>query len=146
MNDNLWVRFYPRVSACAVIVICAAVLLGLLMGCATIQAPATKPQAAPPPAKYDHVYDGNEEVFYETAAAVKERCAPFSNAVVHGCSYTFKGEKTCHVYVSTESRYDQASILRHETGHCNGWPGNHPMFAKRGAKPGTPILLNILKD
>ena len=23
---------------------------------------------------------------------------------------------------------DRAAIIRHETGHCNGWPADHPPF------------------
>jgi hypothetical protein len=92
---------------------------------------APAPRAPAPPLAYDHAYKGKLEIFRSTAAEVKERCAPYSSAYVHACALSFNHFTECQIYINEETRYDVASIIRHETGHCNGWPGNHPFYGPK---------------
>lgn len=82
-----------------------------------------------PPAEYDHAYPG-ELIVVQSEAAVK-RCpeGPFAFKPVLGCS--FRREDRCLVILAPDDmirRYGwtTAIVKRHEIGHCNGWPANHP--------------------
>jgi hypothetical protein len=49
---------------------------------------------------------------------------------------------TCHILIAPlkelqKSGYTLDTIRRHEIGHCNGWPGDHP-----GAPPSEPLIPN----
>ena len=44
---------------------------------------------------------------------------------------SFRYAKNCVIYlvednVMRKRGWTTGLLLRHETGHCNGWPGNHP--------------------
>jgi hypothetical protein len=91
------------------------------------------PRAPAPPLAYDHAYKGELKIFLGTAAEVKERCAPYSGGLrVHACAFSLDHYTKCQIHINYETRYDVASIIRHEIGHCNGWPRNHPYY---GPKP-----------
>lgn len=51
---------------------------------------------------------------------------------VHFLGCAIRTGKTCEVW-----RIDDATIRRHEFGHCNGWPSNHPTFVV--ARVAAPI-------
>jgi hypothetical protein len=49
----------------------------------------------------------------------------------------------CHVYIAEDEILKAAGLTyeiayRHEIGHCNGWPADHPGARPAGAKPGKP--------
>jgi hypothetical protein len=80
----------------------------------------------PPPPEYDHPYGGKVVIEqYHTVASLREACG-VSTAV--GCMLREDG-KTCVIARVddrilawnqwTKARVD--ALIRHETGHCNGW-------------------------
>ena len=91
-----------------------------------------------PPARYDHPYSGELTVRYLTPEQVFPECARMLAEVngsdrgtypgMRGCSVrTEKGTKCSVVVVDrTWKKATPEAILRHEIGHCNGWPFEHP--------------------
>lgn len=88
-----------------------------------------------PPARFDHAFAGKLHVRYLPQKQVVSACqklfakynvsaALFPNQ--KGCS-ALTSEASCTVIV-VDKTYETATpkaVLRHETGHCNGWPANH---------------------
>lgn len=78
-----------------------------------------------PPIKYDKPYKGKLTVIH-TDNVIGE-CGGWALA----CAYWDKG--WCKVVLPKKesvSKAQYARLWRHEIGHCNGWPGDHP-----GARP-----------
>ena len=84
----------------------------------------------PPPAIYDHVYNGPIIVQTLSADEVAKVC---KNTNAMACILffpNFPGDKCFMVLPKigkggvTAKTYEL--LLRHETAHCNGWPNNHP--------------------
>ena len=92
-----------------------------------------------PPAEYDHPFDGEVVVFDELdEKALQRECGRAINlrpgATAIACAPMGGPGKKCVVHIGEQRLLAlQASsfenILRHEIGHCNGWPGDH-----RGAR------------
>jgi hypothetical protein len=65
---------------------------------------------------------------------MQEACPKTPFPITLGCAqrYTKAGQNySCTVYVAQDdilkpTEWTYQTILRHETGHCNGWPANHP--------------------
>jgi hypothetical protein len=91
-----------------------------------------------PPAKYDHPYTGKLTIERVTdPAAVRAHCPNTKKPL--GCAHHARDLSWCRVYVvsdeyinqqySAETRklfgYTYENFLRHELGHCNGWPSDH---------------------
>jgi hypothetical protein len=76
----------------------------------------------PPPAQYDH--EPNMPVvehilsFEEVTAICGQRWG--RDRTYLGCASVLGGK--CIIY-----RVDDARVLRHERGHCSGWPSDHSM-------------------
>ena len=57
-------------------------------------------------------------------------CKPHPQAGrIRGCNFHVLGY--CNIYVAPveyleKSRDTVENIVKHEIGHCNGWPWNHP--------------------
>jgi hypothetical protein len=91
-----------------------------------------------PPLEHDHPYSGPGKLTVIHAATqdeVRQKCpgTVFPKAGAHGCAISHQGGCT----VVTASVADMKAVgltmditMRHETAHCNGWPGDH-----RGALP-----------
>jgi hypothetical protein len=94
----------------------------------------------PPPAAYDKPFPG--AVTINTAKDMDEMaswCSPHPLAgQVLGCSFHYVHSLTpdlryarCYIYIAPESYIRKfygatpETVLRHEIGHCNGWPGDH---------------------
>jgi len=89
-----------------------------------------------PPARFDFPYRGELLVRRIPQRDVAEACRIlFMLYSVHakasmeqrGCSIV-TSSNSCLV-VTVDQTYKKAtpeSVLRHEMGHCNGWPANHP--------------------
>jgi hypothetical protein len=68
---------------------------------------------------------------------------PLADKGARGCAFRYvstsgDGSVRCYVYIAPPEYLKQSGdtvedILRHEKGHCAGWPGNHP----REAAPAT---------
>jgi hypothetical protein len=89
-----------------------------------------------PPTRFDHAYSGKLTVVYLPQKQVVSACAnlfakynvpakSFPNQ--HGCS-AITGKTSCTVIVvdKTYALATPKAVLRHETGHCNGWGADHP--------------------
>jgi len=73
-----------------------------------------------PPARYDHPYDGPVVEQVLSLAQVREICG-YEN---WGCAWITAG--TCYRVLLSDGPVSVSFLRRHETAHCNGWPGDHP--------------------
>lgn len=95
--------------------------------------PKNTRDGGPPPAKYDHPFNGVMRVDHDVAACIKMR--PLVPGEIRlGCtdrrSKTADAKDLCIVHMLPEEelkRYGASSerLLRHNIGHCNGWPDDH---------------------
>ena len=110
----------------------------------------------PPPPEYDHPYKGQLIIEqYHTVASLREACG-VSTAV--GCMLREDG-KTCVIARVddrilawnqwTKARLD--ALIRHETGHCNGWRhtadetvGRANESQPAAQQPGPSVVLCLL--
>jgi hypothetical protein len=82
-----------------------------------------------PPEEFDHPYEGELVVVrVDTPEALVPYCR--NTGRVLGCSQR-RFDNKCFVYLIPDGfyesvDYDPEDVYRHEVGHCNGWPGNHP--------------------
>jgi hypothetical protein len=84
-----------------------------------------------PPVEFDHPYAGKLTV--ETVATreeLSEICGKAFTQWTLGCAFRH-GNNGCRIVLADESiikarGWTVALIMRHEIGHCNGWPGDHP--------------------
>lgn len=85
-----------------------------------------------PPIEYDHPFAGTVKI--ETVPArndLKTFCSiAFIAGLTLGCSRRH-GDVLCHIVlvdekIIKEQGWTRELMLRHEIGHCNGWPGDHP--------------------
>lgn len=83
-----------------------------------------------PPARFDHPYHGHLIVHRLPQSEIVRLCRamhmPGAGMNQHGCSHRDIG--WCEVWIidKTFIRATPQAVLRHEIGHCNGWPANHP--------------------
>ncbi|RWL14895.1 MAG: hypothetical protein EOR57_31610 [Mesorhizobium sp.] len=89
-----------------------------------------------PPARFDNAYTGKLTVIKLPQKQVVTACAKLfasykvaakSSFTQRGCA-AITGKTSCTVIV-IDKPYALATpkaVLRHELGHCNGWPANHP--------------------
>lgn len=89
-----------------------------------------------PPSRFDHAYSGKLTAIYLPQKQVVKACANiFAKYKVaaksfpsqRGCS-AITSKTSCTVIV-IDKPYALATpkaVLRHELGHCNGWPASHP--------------------
>lgn len=90
-----------------------------------------------PPARFDHRYGGTLIVHRLKQSDIPAACKKIFKDNVKlllqvtnqqkGCAVVKKKENLC-VIVIPDSMYrgiSPKSVLRHEVGHCNGWPSNH---------------------
>jgi hypothetical protein len=79
------------------------------------------------------------------ARTMKEVCPKTEFPVTLGCAlrYTKGGEDySCHVFIAEDdilkpTGWNYNLVLRHELGHCLGWPANHP--GMRTVEEGGPM-------
>lgn len=86
-----------------------------------------------PPVEYDHAYKGM--LIVETVATREElrtQCGAAFGPWTLGCAWrsTYPAD-SCRIIMVDEKvmkafGWRRDMILRHEIGHCNGWPGDHP--------------------
>jgi hypothetical protein len=85
-----------------------------------------------PPAEYDHPYDGELIVVQKEGAT--SRCpdnGAFTFKPILGCAFRDIQNNRCLVLLAPAEvieRYgwNTEIVLRHERGHCLGWPAHHP--------------------
>jgi hypothetical protein len=86
----------------------------------------------PPPAIYDHAYNGKLTLRQGTMAQVEYYCHTKQGIVSQyealGCSVP--NGRSCFIMIprigGPVTASFQAQIRRHEIAHCNGWPADHP--------------------
>jgi hypothetical protein len=132
-----------------------ALLLALSMPCLAQDGPPTPARPAPPlnkpyppgvpylqhpmikqpfmvlpPAEYDIPYKGRLTI--KTALSREDLllACPNINPQSLACAYRFNPENCLiiilHDRLIRERGWSTELVLRHELGHCNGWPGDHP--------------------
>lgn len=88
------------------------------------------PYAWNPPARYDHVVTTQRwNVYYESILKLTfGRCWGTCHAISYsdGRTCTTIIPKVGGVGMWKVNREGQKALIRHERGHCNGWPANHP--------------------
>ena len=97
-------------------------------------APTIGPKILPPP-EYDYPYTG--KLLLRRVDTLEELFLSCPNlpSYILGCAY--KRPDSCVVFMIADPfikarGWTAKILLRHEIGHCNGWPGDHP-----GSLPGT---------
>jgi hypothetical protein len=82
-----------------------------------------------PPEEFDREYKPALIFRLKTVEEVRDRCkTPFK--IGFGCAFVTKPEGVCIINlvinpVLEANGLDPAIVLRHEMGHCNGWPNDH---------------------
>ncbi|WP_323775963.1 hypothetical protein [Leisingera sp.] len=88
-----------------------------------------------PPARYDHEYAGALTIVRVPQKQVVTLCRQLfkgnrSDLVVtntqKGCAWRYEGECTVITIDRVYQNIQPKDVIRHETGHCNGWPSDHP--------------------
>ena len=92
-----------------------------------------RPYAVIPPAEFDRPYKGKLTIIREPdLEKLRKQCSPTASPLVGasiGCAH--HDDTSCTVYLASDDAirargFTSAIVLRHEIGHCNGWPGGHP--------------------
>lgn len=84
-----------------------------------------------PPPQYDHPYEHRLVVETVPYFEVQARCGIRQDARYEACSWIFtdaSGKLVCHIVypkLADVGAYDMVRLIRHETGHCNGWGDKH---------------------
>jgi len=82
-----------------------------------------------PPPEYDRPYDGDLTIrVVPTFEALRVACNVYNPAMLACARHN---AKSCIVYLvedelMRERGWNTGLLLRHEIGHCNGWPSDHP--------------------
>ena len=85
-----------------------------------------------PPIEYDYPFPGDLRIArVDSEAAVRIACAgaDFKSGYAMACNYRW-GWHRCDVFIAADEVLATVGLtyevaLRHEIGHCNGWPGDH---------------------
>ncbi len=88
-----------------------------------------------PPARYDHKFDGKQTILRMPQTEVMEACRRlFEDAGLEievsptqkGCA-VFKGSDGTIIVIDRPYKgVTPEAVIRHERGHLNGWPSDHP--------------------
>ena len=88
-----------------------------------------------PPAEFDHAFSGNETIYQLPQSQVPEACADLFEKAGLNIKVS-ADQKGCAAYKGTRGYIivmDRAfggvtpeAAIRHERGHLNGWPADHP--------------------
>jgi hypothetical protein len=93
--------------------------------------PTTSTSGVPlhlPPKKYDYPYKGKLTIEEVTQEQLVAQCMA-ANMFSLGCAFP-RGDN-CRIILRDEKTIEAGGwtkelLIRHETAHCNGWPGDHP--------------------
>jgi hypothetical protein len=78
-----------------------------------------------PPTEYDHPYKGKL-----TVTVMEDDTTIFENCRISLIACAKRREGNCTIFVRDAQYikrrgYDPDWVMRHEIGHCNGWPASH---------------------
>jgi hypothetical protein len=84
-----------------------------------------------PPEEFDRPFEGRvviQEAINQDE--VRRLCNAVFTMVPLGCSYRMPSIKWCAIVKLPDEQiraegFDPAIFMRHEIGHCNGWPASH---------------------
>src|SRR5262245_35150486 len=90
-----------------------------------------------PPVEYDHWYEGDLTIRIVNSVEHLALACKWSEVRPKSLACASVRPNSCTIYllqdeVSRELGWDHNVVLRHEMGHCNGWPADHP--GRRGLK------------
>jgi hypothetical protein len=92
--------------------------------------PMNKAYRVLPPAEYDIPYKGKLTIRTALSKEDLKLACPNAQPWTLGCAYRFNAENCLIILLADrlirEKGWSTEIMLRHELGHCNGWPGNHP--------------------
>jgi hypothetical protein len=74
-----------------------------------------------PPLRFTHKYRGGVEIIWKDSQTITDYCPRFGVACVLEAT-----PERCVIVFNVAYMLDYDKIMRHEMGHCNGWPPNHP--------------------
>jgi hypothetical protein len=101
---------------------------------------AAKQRALLPPLEFDHPYTGNKLVtITRVNDSVALRAACLGAITSTACAHI--SASSCEIFIVADEILEPLGLtydtsLRHEIGHCNGWPADHPRMGK-GASSAT---------
>jgi hypothetical protein len=101
--------------------------------------PVKWPMLLIPPATWDHPYHGVLTVIRGDQEAIDTWCHITKRL---GCAHVYQGG--CDIMIGNDDLLEQwrvnyLLVYRHEIGHCNGWPGDHPTSPPVARSPLEPI-------
>lgn len=76
-----------------------------------------------PPAIYDHAFAGRIEIYAEYGGELSAWNGP-CHQWLGSYACTARIDDVCYIFAIRGKL--TPNLLRHEIGHCNGWPGDHP--------------------
>ena len=82
-----------------------------------------------PPARYDRAYTGELKTINADIADVHKLCGSPYGLRVFACAKPDIGKCTIvlpRVEDGGVTKQQRERLRRHEIGHCNGWPADHP--------------------
>lgn len=106
-------------------------MLKIIATLAAILIPASAMAFSDPPARFQGTPKMPLEIIEMNPKDIREACGitsrPFS--VIFGCSTIRLNPKTRCIIIIPDRPVGfvkPEAVLRHEIGHCNGWPAYHP--------------------
>lgn len=115
--------------------LCIVRNLALALGLASAPVMATDRAEWNPPAQYDVPFDGKLHLMPRAPAEVSGACAHLFEWAGLDLAVSPR-QRGCAVYIGKQCwivHIDRpvygtspAAVIRHEVGHCNGWPSWHP--------------------
>ena len=115
--------------------------IALMLAACLLSGPALAGGSFAPPAKYDGPSKIKTYIIAAPVSQLQKHCKPWRTSalqVFFGCSFIYDNPRRCVVFIPDKSFPNWAwpeggtlivrpgDVLRHERGHCNGWPSNHP--------------------
>jgi hypothetical protein len=84
-----------------------------------------------PPLEYDHPYTGKLHIIRADKNLLLKKCSAPLGLGADQLACADPSENECVIFLASNdileiTGWSEEILLRHEIGHCNGWPGNHP--------------------
>jgi hypothetical protein len=93
--------------------------------------PPPRLRAVLPPLEYDHPYGCALMITRGDKEVMTKECPKTPFRITLGCSHEYPSTNFCHVFIASDEilkavGWTYEAVRRHEIGHCNGWPADHP--------------------
>jgi hypothetical protein len=129
-------RQHPWKTAAAVLMLA---VLWAVTALAQTEAQFARARLTLPPPEYDHPYSGKLEIHFLPEKEFVTACPSPPGLFRTACTQRYADR--CIIRLRPDVDIDKypfladVIVVRHEIGHCNGWPPNHPGI--RAAEPAT---------